>query len=253
VRPWLRQIERRLDALSLRERVLVLLACLGVAFVVLDAAALRPLTSAAALAAEARATVMEQSRSLEARAVELEATLSRDPHRAVRDEVDRLARELAVLNASLSHRTSELLSPDRMAELLEEMLAASPAGSVTRLEALPPEPLIGELGAANAGSPSGPAGAGGPAAAPRSAAAAAGPTGDPSKPATVPKGVLFRHGMRIELDATFHETLAFLDVLEALPASLLFGSLRYEVVRYPRARVVIEVYTLGTREGWVGV
>jgi MSHA biogenesis protein MshJ len=234
---WLRRLELRLDRLSVRERVLVLGACLGVVFVLVDTVALRPLTHAAALAAEARASVADQSESLEARARELEAALAADPHRGTREEVVRLEAEAAALDARLGGRTADLVSPDRMAALLEDLLASSPAGRVTHLEALAPEPLF---------TPEPPVdGPGRGAATPGTAATTAG--------VAAARGGFFRHGMRVELRATFQETLAFLRVLESLPAGLLFGRLTYEVEQYPRARVVLEVYTLGAREGWLGV
>jgi MSHA biogenesis protein MshJ len=71
---------------------------------------------------------------------------------------------------------------------------------------------------------------------------------------TAPSDVRFyRHGLRIELEGSFHETLAFLDEIEGLPGSFMWESVHYEVQEYPTAKVTLTVYMLGNREGWIGV
>jgi MSHA biogenesis protein MshJ len=219
--PWLRRIELKLDGLAVRERALVLLAALGLLFVVVDAIAYRPLLGRKALAAEERTRLEEEQRALETRSAELESSLAQDPRRAEREEVARLEAELQQVDADLRQRTADLVSPRRMAELLSAVLASQPAIHVDRLEALPAEPLVPSV----------------------ASAAREGP----------PPDGFYRHALRIELHATFHETLAFLAVLEKQPAALLWHRLEYRVEQYPRARVTLEIFTLGPREGSVGV
>lgn len=219
---WLRRIELKLDGLALRERLLVLALMLGALFLIADTLALRPLHGRARLASEERARVEEEQRTLQTRASELELALAQDPRRAERDELARLEAELAGVDADLRQRTAELVSPRQMADVLARVLGSQPAIHVDRVEALPAEPLV-------------------PAA-----------KSDPSKPSAAPDG-FYRHALRIELHATFHETLAFLAVVEKLPVALLWHRLEYKVEQYPRARVTLEIFTLGPREGSVGV
>jgi len=222
---WLRRIELKVDRLALRERALVTVALLGVLFVAVDTFAFRPLQGQAALAAEALGRLEEEQRALEAQAKELENALVQDPRRSEREELARLEEELRNVDADLSRRTAELVSPRDMAQLLSTVLGSQPAIHVDRLEALPAEPLV----------------------APRKSDGTAAGTSAP------PQNGFFRHALRIELHATFPETLAFLAVLEELPAALLWHRLEYRVEQYPRARITLEIFTLGPREGSVGV
>ena len=219
---WLRRLELKLDGLALRERALVMILLLGALLGVVDTVAFRPLQGRAKLASEERARLEEEQRTLEVRASELQGALAQDPRRVERDELARLEAELEDVDADLRERTAELVSPRQMAELLSRVLGSQPAIHVDRLEALPAEPLV-------------------PIAA-----------SDPARPGA-PQDGFYRHALRIELHATFHETLAFLAVLEKLPAAVLWHRLEYRVEQYPRARVTLEIFTLGPREGSIGV
>ncbi len=219
---WLRRRELKLDGLARRERALVLGLMLVALFLVVDAVAFRPLQGRAKVASEERARLEEEQRTLEARASDLEVALAQDPRRAERDELARLEAELEGVDGELRARTEELVTPRQMADMLAQVLGSQPAIHVDRIEALPAEPLV-------------------PVAA-----------SDPSRPGALQDG-FYRHALRIELHATFHETLAFLAVLEELPAALLWHRLEYKVEQHPRARVTLEIFTLGPREGSVGV
>jgi MSHA biogenesis protein MshJ len=219
---WLRRLELKLDGLALRERALVLVLVLGALLGLVDAVAFRPLQGRAKLASEERERLEEEQRSLETQASELEGSLSQDPRRAERDELARLEAELEDVDADLRQRTAELVTPRQMADLLTQVLGSQPAIHVDSLEALPAEPLVPAVAS------------------------------DPSRPSALQDG-FYRHSLRIELHATFHETLAFLAVLEKLPAAVLWHRLEYRVDQHPRARVTLEIFTLGPREGSVGV
>ncbi len=219
---WLRRIELKLDGLALRERVLVLGLMLIALFLMADTLAFRPLQGRAKLASEERARLEEEQRGLETRASELEVALAQDPRRAERDELARLEAELAGVDAELRQRTADLVSPRQMADVLARVLGSQPAIHVDSVETLPAEPLVPVAKSA------------------------------PGKPGAVQDG-FYRHALRIELHATFNETLAFLAVVEKLPVALLWHRLEYRVEQYPRARVTLEIFTLGPREGSVGV
>lgn len=219
---WLRRLELKLDGLALRERGLVLVLILVAIFLAVDRVALRPLQGRARLASEERARLTEEQSTLETRAAELTSALEQDPRRAERDELARLEAELENVDSDLRQRTAELVTPRQMADLLRQVLGSQPAIHVESLEALPAEPLVPAI------------------------------VRDPAQPDTAQDG-FYRHALRIELHATFHETLAFLAVLEKLPAAVLWHRLEYRVEQYPRARVTLEIFTLGPREGSVGV
>ena len=64
---------------------------------------------------------------------------------------------------------------------------------------------------------------------------------------------LFRHPVRIEMTGGYADVVAYLSDLEELDQGLNWRTLRYEVDRYPYARVVLEVESLSRHEAWLGV
>ncbi len=131
------------------------------------------------------------------------------------EEVDRLDERLASL-------TGELISPQQMVAVLEEMLKRRRQLSLTRLENLPSEPLLDP------------------------------PTVD-SQAEKVQHRNLYRHPLRIELTGSYLEALAYLQSLEQLPRKVYWQDLALSVEEYPQAKITVTVYTLSLKEGWIGV
>ena len=65
--------------------------------------------------------------------------------------------------------------------------------------------------------------------------------------------LLYRHGVELQLEGDFFETLRYLQALEELPWQILWGSLTYEVETFPRASITLRLNTLSTNAGWIGV
>lgn len=64
---------------------------------------------------------------------------------------------------------------------------------------------------------------------------------------------LFRHSMSVELSGGYFEIIKYLQALEASGWAFNWRSLDYAVVRYPKARVRIEIETLSSERSWIGV
>ena len=63
----------------------------------------------------------------------------------------------------------------------------------------------------------------------------------------------YRHGLRIELEGSFADTLAYLQQLEALPWDFYWDRLEIIAGEYPKNRISIEVYTISIGRLWLGV
>mgnify|MGYP006232369151 FL=1 len=62
----------------------------------------------------------------------------------------------------------------------------------------------------------------------------------------------FLHPVRMELTGSYFSISAYLQALESLPVSYYWRTFKYSVEEYPNARLVFEVYTLGTRQEFIG-
>lgn len=64
---------------------------------------------------------------------------------------------------------------------------------------------------------------------------------------------LYRHPVQIELEGRYADMVHYLERLEASPWGLMWQELDIETVDYPRARMLLTVYTLSLQEEWLGV
>jgi MSHA biogenesis protein MshJ len=213
--------ERWLAQISLRERALVLVALSGVALASWDAFVLRPHGARAGERRDERGRLSSLLASLDERRKLMETALGADPNAAQRARAAELQTRLEGVDGEIRASASGLISPTEMTSVLESLLSARPALRVRKLEGAPAVALVEP--------------------APQ-AGAEAGPAAQP----------IYRHELRLEIEADFAETVEFLRAVEALPWKFFWDELRYEVGTYPDARVTLVVHTFSDREGWVG-
>ena len=64
---------------------------------------------------------------------------------------------------------------------------------------------------------------------------------------------VFKHGIKVELQGSFFDTVRFLKALEKQKLNVIWSSLDYAVIKYPKAKITLELNTLSLEEGWIGV
>ncbi|MGQ0586739.1 MAG: type II secretion system protein GspM [Gammaproteobacteria bacterium] len=218
---WLRDLMDRYDQLSLRERILVLVATTlmialvwnGTFIVPLDKERKSKLGQVDALRAEI--TGLEQS--IEA-LVAQGATEDQKPSHAT---ADALQAEIADIDRRLAGVTSGLIAPKEMSHVLEQVLARAKRMTLIGLHTLPPEAVIA-------------------------------PGSDVAQPGARGAAQIYKHGVELVLSGSYVDTLYFLQALEALPWRFLWDRVEYSI-EYPKGTLKLRVYTLGLDEGWIGV
>lgn len=207
------QLRLLIDRLSIRERVLLLVAMVlvlaGISYGVLwflgwaDHSATRSQI----------AQLQEQTTSnLEAQQA-LEQARNNPQLQTLSDQNEQLREQVAALNDRISGITEVLIPPDTMATLLRELLGSSDL-TLVRFRALPVQPLDQD------------------------------DTGEAQ---------LFRHQLDIELSGQFDALTGYLDTIEALPWRLFWDELSVETDLYPNLRIRLKVHTLSDQEAWLNV
>lgn len=216
MRLWLRDLLDRVDALSLRERVLVLLALIAAIGILWDALLMRPLERSRARLEPEVAGLRAELDRLNASIELLAQQASADPNREVQGQVAQAQTGIADLDRQLGGLTRGLIKPEEMVEVLRQVLASTAPLQLERLNTLPAEPLSALV------------------------------QGEvlPSR--------MYRHGVQFELVGSYAEVLAFLRALEKLPWRFYWQDLELAVEEHPRLRVKLSAYTLGEEEAWIG-
>ncbi|MCQ4348626.1 type II secretion system protein M [Pseudomonas stutzeri] len=174
-----------------------------------------------------------EARLLEARSAEaeLQARAAADPDRELRQALlaAQAVRERQL--AELAEDTAALVDPQRMQQVLQDLLHSRPGLRLLALESFSaPLELPVPAGEAPAG----------------------------ERAAAVP--ALYRHGMRLTLEGSYFELRDYLRGIErqSLAAGgrrLFWERLDYRVEEAgpARARITLELYTLSRHAGWIGV
>lgn len=64
---------------------------------------------------------------------------------------------------------------------------------------------------------------------------------------------IYRHSVVLKMEGSYSSTLSYLKALEKLPWQFFWQDVEIETESYPNALITLEVYTLGLREGLIGV
>jgi MSHA biogenesis protein MshJ len=205
----------RFDALSLRERALVAGACLiGMVLfwfaVVFDPAATRERSLNAEL------STLQQSIQLTAQSIQ--EMNDADPTLIAQRDETRLEAQLAEINTQLAAKSAGLIAPERMVQVIHDVLSRQQGVTLVSLHNSPVTTLVPAAGG--------------------QAAASGGP---------------YVHPVEIVVEGTYLDVLAYLHALESLEWRFYWRRLELESTAYPRNRVRIELSTLSLDKDWIGV
>lgn len=146
---------------------------------------------------------------------QLEAALRKDPDADVDKQLASLQAQSQQLSMSLADLTSTLVSPTQMAQLLQSVLERSSKLKLISLTSLPAESMQ---------------------------------SGQQDQNRTM----YYVHPVRLELTGSYFAIRDYLLALENLPVKYYWRSFHYSVEDYPEARLIVQVYTLGSRQEFIG-
>ncbi len=210
-------IKRRLEqfeARSRRERLLLLVATLAVLMMLSYLAWIGPRLSERRHWLEQICQAEQESARILAQSNRLETVLQADRDQENEQRLNQLEAVSERLDQELTEVQAGMISPERVPEVLQDMLKELPLVLLS-LRKLPAEIEI-----------------------------------DPGVEG-VPK--IYRHGLRLELEGSYADTLDYIERLEGLPWGLAWEALDIRMQRYPRAHIILHLYTLSLKEEWLGV
>ena len=144
-----------------------------------------------------------------------QAKLNKNPNAEVDQAIKELRAESNRLSEKLEGVVEHLVSPSQMASVLEDVLAQQSGIYLLSLQTLPTEAITEK--------------------------------GEESE-----YSGYFVHPVRMELSGDYFTIANYLAMLEKLPVSYYWRSFHYKVEDYPEAKLVLEAYTLGAREEFIG-
>lgn len=215
MRTRLRQTGERINALSLRERALLLLAVLAVVFLLWDLFAMQPVAERQSAVQERLEQTRERLDELNASIQRLATSRSSHPDRALEQRAASLESEIADLEQRLNDRFGGIATPQQSLGVLAGLLGERAGVTIVELENLPPESLESASGQAIPG--------------------------------------IFIHQVRVVVETDFEGVRSYLDGITELPSGVFWKALDLSVPGWPVNRVELVLYSLALDEHWLGV
>ncbi|MCW5603023.1 MAG: type II secretion system protein M [Burkholderiales bacterium] len=223
------QLSRRYAALSLRERLIILVGAVVVTALLFDALLLDPLA-----ASKRRLTqqIAEARTSIQAAENALRQHTAQDPAAAKRALRDSLRGQIRDIDSTMQGLQKDLVPPEQMAKLLDSVLARSRGLTLVGLRKLP----VQRFETRASGTAQKPA-AGKPAA----------------EDTTGPGRSLYQHTVELTIQGSYADLHDYLVRLEKLPWQMYWGRLRVDAEHHPRLTLTLTVHTLSLSKEWLTV
>ncbi len=256
----LRTLGARIDARSLRERILLCAAAAALAFMLIDALLFGP-------ALKAWQTSTRQHQEAQANIVRLQTEASQrlaeanQQQRRQQAELATWRQRVREGEAQLRSYEATLIGPDQMLPVLDKLLASHGQLKLRGMQPLARTDLLaGTAPAATAQAPVGPtlsqavAATGSAKASQHANNASRLPDSTPANPAADGQApTLYRHGVQITVEGSFADLLTYVQALEAMPQRMLWGDVSFKVEQYPRAALSLQLYTISRDRHWLEI
>jgi len=241
----LRYLIDKIDALSIRERGIILAAVVFMMFTLWDSFLMRPqLDENKKLLADLQIKRAEQS----ALNIKLQGLIrqGRDASGDTnRNRLEQMKQQLAEVETSVRNSTSHLVDADKMATILQTILSKSTGLQLIEIKGLGVTPLVAPAAVAEQGQVAG--------AAMDKQAVVTPPSSETGTAAVDTFDNAYKHGLTITLEGDYLSALAYMRELESLEWGFFWETIEYEVTEYPKGTVAITLYTLSLGKEWIGV
>ena len=216
------EVIAKVDGMSLRERALIFAAFAFALVSLINAFFLDPLLVQQKRMSTQVVQQQEKMKEIQAQLTTLLAAKQADEHAPQRDRIRQLREQIAQGDAYLKQTQDKLVPPEKMADLLEQVLAKNSGLQLVALDTLPVSLFI-EPKAEAVGKVAG------------------------------TERQIYKHGVQMTVRGSYADLLSYLTTLERLPTQMFWGNAKLNVVRYPHSELTLTLYTLSLDKRWLQV
>jgi MSHA biogenesis protein MshJ len=221
------KVAASIDRLNLRERLFLFAAGLVIVGGFWEAALAGPLDARREVAAEKVDALRDRLQQLETTLTAAADGMSEGmPNQFGR--LDSLRQRVVEGEEEVRVYTSDLVDPQQMRLVLEELLRNQSGLKLLSATNLPARPVLEEDA--------------------EDVAAVAVGVRDPAQ-----EPRLYRHTLVLKLEGSYLDCLAYLQAVERLPWHIYWSRIEFATDEYPRNAIVLELRTLSLDEEWIGV
>lgn len=236
----IKKIHTRFDALAQREQIMVA----GLLFVLLYVAWQILLFDESTIQSiKLKNQIKAQQQQNSSMKIEISAYRDRavnNPNVKLRKEQLKYLSKIEILDGKLNKKMKGLISPRKMTLMLKDIFKSNTKLTLLSLENLKTESMFNftsentdETNNENLKTTS--------------------VIDDISEKDNEESAVVYRHPVRLVFTGNYLNVLSYLEVIEKMPWDLYWDTVQLDVEKYPKAKIVITVFTLSLKKGWVGV
>ena len=204
---------------SVREQFLILICGLVVVVFVMYTFLLGPLLDNSEKLQQNSINAENEIITLVGQVTKLYDKLKTDPNDPVLERIAVLKSQIQKITNQLEAQTDHLVPANKMANLLESVLASSKGLKLIELQSMAPVPIF---------------------------------LGQPEEGQKTKAG-LYRQGVTLVFEGNYFDIQQYLETLESLPWQFYWKKFDYLVGDYPTASVELEIYTLSANKAFIGV
>lgn len=211
------QYAEKINALSLRERLLVFVSFIVLVIFLWWTFYASNMISSIEVKGQQNASLQQDINTLSTTIAAIEKRLQQGVHKAKQQQLYELAEELDQLNQLLSEKSQELIEPNEMFELMQELLYAESKIKLTGLKRKKVMPVFAD------------------------------------EPESDQESGIYRHVMSMNFQGKFNDILNYIMRLEDIDRELIWDKISLKTDEYPLIAVEIEISTLSQNRNWVGL
>ena len=228
---WLRY-SARIDALGLRERVMVFAMLAVLVLALFDTLILEPQFARENELSQQITRDLGQTTQMNAQIEALAAAYARDPDTEKRKQLAALLQKSNQIRGQLRDMQKGLVSPDKMTTLLEDILRQNGKLRLVDLHTLPASDLLEPPKAGET----------------KSSATDAKKPGE-AKPAGA--GLVYKHGVELVIEGNYLDLLDYMQSLEGMPWQLFWSKARLSADDNGSLTLSLTLYTLSLDKNWL--
>ena len=240
-----KKMNDRIDAMSLRERVMVFIAIVVSLISIINALLINPLLAQQKQLSEQIVQTQKTTAIMQGQIGTLLKMSNTDPNTALKRRLAELRAQSALSGKTLDNIQNRLVTPQQMPALLEDLLRHHESVHLIALKTLPVEALNGDD---------------------QNAVQATGETTDksankvtdkttppPAKSTSPVTNHVYKHGVEITVTGSYQDLIHYLTAVEALPWRMFWGKAELNVDDAHTITLTLWLYTLSQDQAWISL
>lgn len=220
----------KIDALSYRERLTILLATLAISAFIWDSVVLQEQLRSRKETVVKLKAIEADINSGNAKLIQLRTQVAQDPNIIEHQRLQRYKDEIERIDEVLKEKTLEFISPQQMVKVLKSLIRDEDKLRLVSFESMQPKvPFEDEAAEGD------------------SIETANSVNENPGTP------MIYLHGMEIKFKGDFFNVLNYVKRLENLDWEFAWNAFTITLEKYPTTDVYLRLETLSMTEGWIGV